>query len=358
MKMGSVTRVLLVLLFSVQGFHNRLPNFQPRLPWTNSLDAQPVSYSNDTLSPLDTFDAGMLSATLWRWRSFSEGRSGLLVILVPAALTQAFILQRILPFFVDRLVQYLNPTLIVISMLLQSPKTLDLVQSGIWGVISMGGAYMLYDTFKTGSLWSLVPPPESDTFALITGASTGLGREIARLLYLYGYSVVLVARDLSKLDEAKKLLVNSLSLTEHSSRRDDGGVRKPRDIILLSADLSDPESTEQIMGYLRERGIANSIEVLVNNAGVCSRRNPFSSSALETSLQLVDLNIQGAMGLTRRLLPQMIERKRGRVVFVSSVTSMTPTPRQSVYAASKAFINSFALVPCNLSHKTWVAYLF
>ena len=345
MRAGLVTLFLVTLLLVVRGFNRRAPNAPPRLPWarSRSSDALPISYTNDTVSPLDSLDAYLLSTTLRRWKSFSEGRSGLLVILVPAVLTQAFILQRILPFFVDRLVQYLNPTLIAISMLLQSPKTLDIVQSGIWSVISIGGAYMLYDTFKTGSSWSPLPPPERETFALITGASSGLGREMARRLYLYGYSVILVARDLSQLDETKKLLVNSLALTDQSSRRDDAP-RRTRDIVLISSDLSEQGSTDQIMEILRGKGIANNIEVLVNNAGVCSRRSHFASGSLETSLHVVDLNVQGAISLTRRLLPQMIERRRGRVVFVSSVTSMTPTPRQAVYAASKAFINSFALV--------------
>ena len=343
MKARLVIRFLVALLFVVQGFHRRVPNAQPRLPWARSLNAMSSPYANETISPLDSFDAGLLSSTLRRWRSFSEGRSGLLVILVPAVLTQAFILQRILPFFVDRLVQYLNPTLIAISMLLQNPRTLDVVQSGIWSVVSIGGAYMLYDTFQTGSSWSPLAPPETETFALITGASTGLGREMARMLYLHGYSVILVARDLSQLDEAKKYLVNSLALADQFSGRD-GALRRTRDIILLSSDLSDPDSSEQIMEYLRGRGIVNNIEILVNNAGACSRRNRFSSGSLDSSLQVVDLNVQGAISLTRRLLPQMVERRRGRVVFVSSVTSMTPTPRQAVYAASKAFINSFALV--------------
>lgn len=276
-----------------------------------------------------------------RWRSLSEGRSGLLVILVPAVLTQAFLLHRVLHFFVDRLVQYLNPALIGVSLLLRSPRTLDILQSCIWSVISIGGAFMLHDTFKTGSSWSPLAPPETEAYALITGASTGLGRELARLLYLYGYSVILVARDMVQLDETKKLLVNADTLRDQQSKRSRS---RAKDIILLSSDLSDPDSSDQIVEELRERGVLNSIDVLVNNAAVCSKRGPFSTSTVDTSLHLIDLNVQGVIGLTRRLLPQMVRRRKGRVVFVSSVTSVVPTPRQSVYAASKAFVNTFALV--------------
>lgn len=80
-------------------------------------------------------------------------------------------------------------------------------------------------------------------------------------------------------------------------------------------------------------------------AGASGRAAPFSTLSLEDDIEAnLDLNVRSAVSLTRVFVPQMIKRKRGRVLLVSSVTSMTPSPKLAMYAASKAFLNSFALV--------------
>jgi short-subunit dehydrogenase len=218
---------------------------------------------------------------------------------------------------------------------------------------------MLYDSFLTGPLWSPLHPPDREAFAVVTGASSGLGLETAKLLYLYGFSVVLIARDSGRLAEAAETIHRADTQRKDNARWKDlmpkSSPQHKKRVITVTLDLARSDSLMALAAELHNHGVFNKIEVLVNNAGACDRREGFSSSNVDSAQELVALNVNAAVSITRLLLPQMVARKRGRVVFISSITSMSPTPQQSIYAASKAFLNSFALVrhyvhylPCEL----------
>src|SRR6185436_14034137 len=99
-----------------------------------------------------------------------------------------------------------------------------------------------------------------------------------------------------------------------------------------------PDSVPVLMTFLNERGIT--IDLLVNNAGV-GWTGPFQDQPIESIEQIIDLNVRTLVGLTRALVPGMIERGRGGVVNVVSTSAFQPVPFLNVYAASKAFVLSF-----------------
>jgi short-subunit dehydrogenase len=158
--------------------------------------------------------------------------------------------------------------------------------------------------------------------ALITGASAGLGAEFAGLFAKDGHDVVLVARRRDKLDTLAAEIKEKHGVTAH----------------VIADDLGSPGAAERIVKELRDRGIE--IEFLVNNAGFGST-GAFADLALARELEMVQVNIVALVQLTRLLLPQMIERKSGRVLNVGSTAGFLPGPFMAVYYASKAFVNSF-----------------
>jgi short-subunit dehydrogenase len=112
----------------------------------------------------------------------------------------------------------------------------------------------------------------------------------------------------------------------------------PPDVAVFPLDLTVPAAVPSLMAFLRERSLT--IDLLVNNAGV-GWTGPFVSQAEESIRQIIDLNVNALVSLTRALVPGMIERGRGRVVNVVSTSAFQPVPFLDVYAASKAFVLSF-----------------
>jgi uncharacterized protein len=165
-----------------------------------------------------------------------------------------------------------------------------------------------------------VPAIPSDGWALVTGASSGIGRAFAHGLRARNTKLVLVARRAERLSE----LAGSL-----------GG---PSDVAVVPLDLVLPDSVSRLMDFLRGRSIT--IDLLVNNAGV-GWTGPFHEQSTESIDQILDLNIRALTGLTRALVPGMIERGRGGVINVVSTSAFQPVPFLNVYAASKAFVLSF-----------------
>ena len=165
--------------------------------------------------------------------------------------------------------------------------------------------------------------PSSRPTALITGASSGIGREFARLLAARQHDLVLVARGERELSELARRL-----------RAQFGS-----NIVSLSVDLSSPSAAPQIHDYLLKHCIE--IAALINNAGFATR-GAFADSDLPTELAMVQVNIISLMHLTRLLLPQMIQRKHGRILNVSSICAFLPGPLMAAYFASKAFVLSFS----------------
>lgn len=159
--------------------------------------------------------------------------------------------------------------------------------------------------------------------ALVTGASSGIGRELARLLAADGANLVLVARRVDKLDELA------------AEVRQQFGVQ----VQTLAFDLSDPAAPQQLCDKLAEQG--TTVDVLVNNAGF-GARGKLVEIELEKQLEMVRLNVVCLLELTRRLLPGMMERRRGGVLNVASTAAFQPGPNMAVYFATKAFVLSLS----------------
>jgi uncharacterized protein len=157
-------------------------------------------------------------------------------------------------------------------------------------------------------------------WAVVTGASSGLGREFALALAERGHPVLAVAR------REEHLLV----LAEEVAAS--GGQLEP-----LIADLSTSVGVEELLA----RAASLEVELLVNNAGVATY-GPFASTPVERELELVRLNVEAIVALTRGLLPTMLERGRGGVINVASQMAFQPMPYFAAYAASKAFVLSFS----------------
>ena len=158
--------------------------------------------------------------------------------------------------------------------------------------------------------------------ALITGASSGIGLELARLFAAGGYDLVLVARSADKLEE----LAGEL-------RKHGGAVR------VLAKDLAKPESPEEVFQELEAAGIA--VDVLVNNAGFATY-GPFVEIDLGRELEELQLNVVTLTHLTKKLLPGMLARRRGGVLNVASTAGFQPGPLMAVYYATKAYVISFS----------------
>jgi short-subunit dehydrogenase len=158
--------------------------------------------------------------------------------------------------------------------------------------------------------------------ALVTGASSGLGLELARLFATDGHDVVLVARRKPELEALAASLVAERGVKAH----------------VIPEDLADPAAPERLVAELGRRGLE--IEFLVNNAGF-GARGPFAELDLRRQLDMIQVNIAALTNLTRLLVPGMIARKSGRILNLGSTAGFQPGPGMAVYYATKAFVNSF-----------------
>ena len=147
--------------------------------------------------------------------------------------------------------------------------------------------------------------------ALITGASSGIGRDIAKELSKKGYDLVLVARDLEKLNELKLELETSSEV--------------------VSMDVSKPENCKE----LHDKYI--DIDILVNNAGFgdCGY---FDKTNLEKELQMINTNIVGYHVLTKLYLQDMKKKNRGKILNVASIAGFMPGPLMATYYSTKAYV--------------------
>ncbi|HSP78304.1 MAG TPA: SDR family oxidoreductase [Myxococcaceae bacterium] len=159
--------------------------------------------------------------------------------------------------------------------------------------------------------------------ALITGASSGIGLDFARLFAEGGYDVVLVARGQERLEALAKELGSQYGVGA----------------LALPADLSDPEAPGRLMERLRAEG--RQVDVLVNNAGFASY-GAFAGTELEEELRMIQVNITALTALTKAVLPGMLERKEGRILNVASTAAFQPGPLMAVYYATKAYVLSFS----------------
>jgi len=161
-------------------------------------------------------------------------------------------------------------------------------------------------------------------WALITGASSGIGKALSYAFAARDYNLILAARNATALRQVA----------------DDCSSRFKVETEVYAADLSDSGAVDGLIQGLRDAG--RTVEILVNNAGF-GVHGEFHQTPIDREISLVNLQVECTLRLTKALLPEMLSRKSGRILNVASLYSFAPIPYQSVYAASKAFMMSFTL---------------
>jgi uncharacterized protein len=156
--------------------------------------------------------------------------------------------------------------------------------------------------------------------AVVTGASSGIGLQLAKEFALNGFDLVVVAEDLGLIEAASAL-------------RTAGG-----DVEAHQIDLATAEGVEDLWRHLQGR----ELDAVALNAGV-GQGGPFAENDLADELEIVDLNVRSTVHLAKYVVRSMVARNQGRILFTSSIASTMPGPYQAVYNASKSFVQSFAL---------------
>jgi short-subunit dehydrogenase len=164
------------------------------------------------------------------------------------------------------------------------------------------------------------PSSSSKPFAVVTGASTGIGLELAKQFADHGFDLLVTANE---------------GLTDAVSSTKALGA----DVQSVRADLATSDGVEELASAIAATG--RPVDALCLNAGV-GESGPFLRTELEDDLRLISLNIVSAVHLAKRVLPGMVERGHGRILVTSSIASIAPAPNQALYGGSKSFLQSFA----------------
>jgi uncharacterized protein len=167
-----------------------------------------------------------------------------------------------------------------------------------------------------------LPQPSNDATALITGASSGIGSELARALAHRGHGLALVARRTDRLDALASELRSRYAIRVQT----------------FGCDLGVASERDRLVDAVSDLGLT--VEILCNNAGF-GTAGRFARLDRERELSLVRLNCEAVVDLCGRYAPQMIRRGRGAILNVASTAAFQPVPGQSTYAASKAMVLSF-----------------
>ncbi|MGH9618040.1 MAG: SDR family NAD(P)-dependent oxidoreductase [Acidobacteriaceae bacterium] len=165
-------------------------------------------------------------------------------------------------------------------------------------------------------------PPQG--YALITGASSGIGEEFARQLAARGRSLVLVARSQDRLEHVRAELMSA-----HM------GI----DVVAIPLDLTAPGASLDL--FQRTQSANLDVDLLINNAGF-GAFGEFASIDRQRQLKMIVLNIAALVELAHLYLQPMIARKRGGIVNIASVAGFAPLPYSAIYSATKAFVLSFS----------------
>jgi uncharacterized protein len=160
-------------------------------------------------------------------------------------------------------------------------------------------------------------------WALVTGASAGIGVALARELAKHGAKLILTARRKDRLEAL------AAQLAAHGT-----------EVRTVVADLNDPAAPQQIFDATEGAGIT--VDILINNAGL-GQFGAFCQSPVEQELSQVRVNCEAVVRLSRLFVPRMVERRRGWVLVLASTASFQPVPYLTTYAATKAFDRFFAL---------------
>ncbi len=165
--------------------------------------------------------------------------------------------------------------------------------------------------------------PRINQTALITGASSGIGYELARIFAEHGYDLVLVSRNESALH------IYAAELSKHH------GISAK----VIGKDLSLSSAPFEISDQLKRENIF--VDILVNNAGA-GIYGPFLKTDLSLEIRILELNIVALTALTKLFLDEMIKKKKGKILNVASTAAFLPGPLMAVYYASKAYVLSFS----------------
>ncbi|MEZ0487230.1 SDR family NAD(P)-dependent oxidoreductase [Fibrella aquatica] len=160
--------------------------------------------------------------------------------------------------------------------------------------------------------------------ALITGATSGIGRELANLFAKDGYNLILVARGDDSLQQLAQSYENQFGIKT----------------TLITKNLADDQAGQQVYDEVQQQGIK--VDVLVNNAGM----GEYGMFATETDLQkevdIIHINVIALVKLTKLFLKDMVQRNEGKILMLGSVASVIPNPLMAVYGATKSFVYSFS----------------
>ena len=167
-----------------------------------------------------------------------------------------------------------------------------------------------------------LPTPKENTIALVTGASSGIGAEIARELARRGHGVTLVARREDRL----KTLADEL-VVAHKIRAE-----------VIAADLTDADSRAEIPAQIESRGLT--VDVLVNNAGLTTM-GPVHRAQRAAELAMIRTDVEAVVDLCTLFVAGMVTRHRGAILNTASTAAFQPLPGQAGYGASKAFVLSY-----------------
>ncbi|MBK9141020.1 MAG: SDR family oxidoreductase [Candidatus Melainabacteria bacterium] len=159
--------------------------------------------------------------------------------------------------------------------------------------------------------------------ALITGASSGIGLELAKIHASKRRDLILVARRLNRLEELKEELSSKYGV----------------EVMVIEKDLSKIHAATELYEKIKETGVQ--IDFLINNAGF-GGHGRFHERDWDRDFDMIQLNIAALAELTHCFLPEMVERKKGRVLNLASMAAFLPGPYQAVYYATKAFVLSFS----------------
>ena len=160
--------------------------------------------------------------------------------------------------------------------------------------------------------------------ALVTGATSGIGRELATLFAHDGYNLVLVGR-------------NEDNLLEFGQQFEEQFGTK---VTLIAKDFANDEAGQQVYDEVKQQGIE--VDVLVNNAGVGEYGLFATETDLQTEMDIIHVNVIALVKLTKLFLKDMVQRNDGKILMLGSVASVIPNPMMAVYGATKSFIYSFS----------------
>ncbi|RYU94049.1 SDR family NAD(P)-dependent oxidoreductase [Emticicia agri] len=159
-------------------------------------------------------------------------------------------------------------------------------------------------------------------YTLITGGTSGIGYELAKLLAKDGHNLIIVARSQKELDQVATSLIATYKV----------------DVISLAKDLFNRKAAFEVYDFVKSQGIL--IDILVNDAGQ-GQYGEFINTDLEREAAIIELNIISLVTLTKLFLIDMVGRKSGKILNLASIASKVPGPFQAVYHGTKAFVHSF-----------------